>query len=623
MVKKKMYMLLALSAMVCGQVGVLCGAGVDPHAGHSHGDERAVPMTIWTERFEVFLEHPYVVAGEAAAFVTHVTELASFGPRKEGVVTFVLEQGQKKIEHAEAKPARDGIYIAELTFPTAGTWSVALKIAQDGQEYSIKLSPVKVYGGHEEADHAPDAVEPAGFSFLKEQQWVTAFKVETAKQVDVDGGVHYVVADSAIVSVGDKRYVFVQVGGETFEQREVEVEGYASSKAVVRGGLSAGDHVVTKGTGTVAFAAVSQGAGSVAGHGQVVSPTAEQVRQFNISVETAQAGGVNAWLAAPGEIKVNVDRMVHVVPRVAGVVQAVKADLGEVVKAGRELAVLESRGLADAKAAYLAAGQHRDLAKGSFDREKALYDQKVSSEQEYLTAKEAFAKAEIAWRTARQKLLTYGLSVTELDNLASEPEETFTMYRMAAPFGGTVITKHLVLGEVVDETSEAFVIADLSSVWVDLAVNQRDISGVRKSQVVDISLGSGQLNVRGKVSYVDPVLDTKTRTGLVRIELDNSSGRYRPGQFVSGRIQVSEAGEGIVIATDSVQLIKDETCVFVKCGSDFELRHVAVGRASNGTVEILSGLAAGEEVVTGNAFHLKAELEKQAAGDQGGHGHAH
>lgn len=134
--------------------------------------EKTAQVTVWGERYEIFLEHRFIVAGEPVKFVTHVTDLKTLHPRREGPATFVLQLGtEPPIVKVDPTPARAGIYTPELVFPKAGEWSVSLKIPTESGESTVKLPPFKVFASKDEAAKAPEAEAPEGISFLKEQQW--------------------------------------------------------------------------------------------------------------------------------------------------------------------------------------------------------------------------------------------------------------------------------------------------------------------------------------------------------------------------------------------------------------------------------------------------------------------
>ena len=135
-------------------------------------DEKTAQVTVWSDRFEIFLEHRLLVVNAPTKFITHVTDLTTLEPRREGPVTFVLHQGtEAPSTQVVPAPARDGIYLPELTFPTPGAWYIALRIPGDGQEFVVTLPPFTVFASREEAKNAPEPAAPDGISFLKEQQW--------------------------------------------------------------------------------------------------------------------------------------------------------------------------------------------------------------------------------------------------------------------------------------------------------------------------------------------------------------------------------------------------------------------------------------------------------------------
>jgi len=159
-------------------VGSGCRKTADDH-GHEHSDEpKTAQITVWTDRYEVFAEHRAPVAGKATTFVTHVTDLHTLEPRREGMVKFVMRQGDTVAEHPQAAPARAGIYLPGIIFPKAGDWQLTLMIPTDGTNSPVELGTIKVYPDQHAADHAEIPDGPEGVSFLKEQQWKILSKAE-------------------------------------------------------------------------------------------------------------------------------------------------------------------------------------------------------------------------------------------------------------------------------------------------------------------------------------------------------------------------------------------------------------------------------------------------------------
>jgi cobalt-zinc-cadmium efflux system membrane fusion protein len=198
----------------------------------------------------------------------------------------------------------------------------------------------------------------------------------------------------------------------------------------------------------------------------------------------------------------------------------------------------------------------------------------------------------------------------------------FTWYALRAPFDGTVIAKHIVIGESIDETVEVFTVANLSTIWVDLAISQDNIASVQEGYGVTVRLPDGAKS-EGKIEFVSPIVASDSRTAMARVVLDNSTGRFRPGTFVDAAIGVPSQEDALIIPKAAVQLVNDHPCVFVWGDSEFTLREVVTGATDGRRIEILRGLKVGDAVASKNAFHLKAEYVKSRAGDVSGHGHTH
>lgn len=360
--------------------------------------------------------------------------------------------------------------------------------------------------------------------------------------------------------------------------------------------------------------------GETDGHAPgVVTLEAADLSDLGIRVAVAGSGTVEMTTELPGEVQVNGDRMAHVSPRVGGVVKEVHASLGDPVRAGQVLAVLESRELADSKADYLASAERLKLADATFNREERLWNEKISSEQEYLDARRGLAEARIARRAAEQKLHALGFSTTDLEGLSDQHDATFTVYRLTAPFDGTVIDRHITIGETVDAGSPVLTVADLGTVWIDLSVYQRDIGAVAKGQTVRVATEHGEEEVL-EIDFVQPIVGEDTRTATARIVALNSNGIWHPGCFVSAAVTTSVTEAAVAVPPSAVISMEDSTeVVFVQIDGSFEMRPVEVGRRSRNSVEITSGLDPGDRYVVEGGFSLKAELGKGAFGDAHGH----
>lgn len=342
-----------------------------------------------------------------------------------------------------------------------------------------------------------------------------------------------------------------------------------------------------------------------------------------IELATADAGPLMIMTELLGEVRVNEERLAHVVPPVPGIVREVNVHMGDNVEVGTLLAVLASRELAEARAEYLSTRGRWNLAVIAHDRERELWEREILAEQDYLNAKQALSEAEIEFQTAEQALHALGADEAALGALLVGHEVgALTRYELRAPIGGVIIDLHLVLGEVVGDESEVLTVADLSTVWVDLDVPQVDLGSVREQQSVTISTsGTDAADITDTIDFVSPVIDDETRTALARVEIPNTNGQWRPGLFVSAYVVSERLNAPILIPRHAVQMLEGETVVFVPIGDAFESRPVLLGQFDATHVEIESGLRQGESYVVEGAFALKAEMVTSGLDPHAGHGH--
>ncbi|AKT41603.1 efflux RND transporter periplasmic adaptor subunit [Chondromyces crocatus] len=341
------------------------------------------------------------------------------------------------------------------------------------------------------------------------------------------------------------------------------------------------------------------------GEGRVVL-SAEALAAAGIEVAAAGPGQVEVTATLPGEVALNADTVAHVTPRVGGVVREVKRNLGDRVKKGEVLAVLDSRELADLQREALTARERLELAETSFRRQEALWQEKVTSEKEYLSAKQALAEARIEHRSATQKLA-----------VGSGGGSKEGGYALVAPLDGTIIERHATVGEVLGGETRAFTVADLSTIWVNVTVYAKDLAQVHPGQVARVRAEGIEQRAEGKITYLSQVADEQTRSSIARVVLMNPGPAWRPGLFATADIVVSEAEVAVTVLDDAVQRLEGKDVVFVQEGEAFQVRPVRLGRRGtvegNAVVEVRSGIAAGERYASKNSFVLKADLGKSGA----------
>ncbi|UXY14082.1 efflux RND transporter periplasmic adaptor subunit [Chitiniphilus purpureus] len=334
--------------------------------------------------------------------------------------------------------------------------------------------------------------------------------------------------------------------------------------------------------------------------------TQARLRQAGITIETAGPGELGDAVPLPGELRFNQDRLTEVTPRLAAVAVSVHRNLGDTVKRGDLLAVLESQTLAEWRSAYLANRKRAQLARITYQREQKLWQDKVTAEQDYLAAQKELDEAEIALQASKDRLASIGAALPGANR-------SLARYELRAPLDGTVIEKHLTAGEAVKEDATLFQIADLSDVWAEFAVYPRNLEQIKLGQQVTVRAGEGGIAATGKVAYIGALVGEKTRTATARVTLPNPDGRLRPGMFVNIEVAQGHIKVPVAVKADAIQSVEGRNVVFVREGERFEPRPVVLGRQTGSLIEIRSGLKSGQRYAAANSFVVKAELGKATA----------
>jgi cobalt-zinc-cadmium efflux system membrane fusion protein len=200
-----------------------------------------------------------------------------------------------------------------------------------------------------------------------------------------------------------------------------------------------------------------------------------------------------------------------------------------------------------------------------------------------------------------------------------ESNESLALYEVKSLINGKVIDMHLTLGEVIADEGHSFIIADLSKVWINLNVYQKDLSFIKIGLQALISTGLSSKEKTGKISYISPVVDEKTRTATARVVLENSNGTWKPGLFVTAQVIIGSDTVPIMVPKTALETFENRTVIFVKHEAGFSPQPVTIGRTNSSSVEIVAGLKPGQKYVSKGGFTLKAELQKEAFGE----GHEH
>jgi RND family efflux transporter MFP subunit len=326
--------------------------------------------------------------------------------------------------------------------------------------------------------------------------------------------------------------------------------------------------------------------------------SAEAVRTGGIAVEPARVAEIERRITAGGELEFNSRRLVRLTARVTGRVESLAAFAGDRVVEGQVLADIYSQEFLALQAEVIQAAERSARLQGSPDARAAL----------------AFLEA------AKAKLLPLGMTKAEIDDLISA-RSARPLLAVRAPFDGRIIDQTAVAGDGVEPGASLFRLADLTTLWAVVRIYEKDLASVRPGVVAVLrTLAFPGEEFRGRLAVIQGIMDEKTRTVEGRVEVANPAERLKPGMYVDVLIAAGEKRRGLVIPESALQDFESKPVVFLQIGPGaYELRLVETGERSEGRVEILGGLAEGDEVVTSGSFLLKSEMLKKTMGDEHEH----
>ncbi|KQT19766.1 cation transporter [Methylobacterium sp. Leaf399] len=379
------------------------------------------------------------------------------------------------------------------------------------------------------------------------------------------------------------------------------------------------------------------GAGEEAPEG-IVPMTPEQVATARIEVAAVDGGVLSRRLTVPGVVMPDADRVARVAARVVGTVAELHKRLGDTVAKGEVVAVLDSREVAEAKNEFIAAFVGRELQENLFERDHALRDKGISAEQVFLRARTTLIEARLKVDLARQKLSALGVPDREVAALSESsapvakatagghedhligldraPKLGLQRYEIRSPIAGQVVERQVDVGAPVNgegQIKEIYTIADLSRVWVELAVPTADLGAIRQDLPVALTGAGGGPATAGRIVFVSPMLNPETRSAKVIASVANEGLAWRPGSYATVKVAVEEMPVALRLPRGALQTIAGEQVVFVRTQTGFEKREVVLGKGDDEAVEVVFGLDPGEEVAVANSFILKAELGKAEA----------
>ena len=335
----------------------------------------------------------------------------------------------------------------------------------------------------------------------------------------------------------------------------------------------------------------------------------EEQERAGIKLESVTSGVLEDVVSVTATIHPNKDRFAKVAPRVDGRIVGVTANLGDLVRAGQTLAVMDSMVIGEAQSALLQAQSAQRVAQADFKRAESLSAEEIIPQRDFLRARGEFEKTNAELRAAQDKLRLLGGSASTGDRA----ESTFALI---APFAGTVIQKKATIGEIGVPSEAVFTLADLSVVWIESNLTEDLLAKVKIGAPAFVTVGAyPQERFSGRVTYVSNILDKESRTTSARIEVTNKDGRLKPEMFATAMISTGGQKQAISVPDSAILLLQGQSTIFVVENGSFESRAIESGEKLAGRTVIKSGLKAGEQVVVAGAYALKAQLLKSQIGD--------
>lgn len=360
-----------------------------------------------------------------------------------------------------------------------------------------------------------------------------------------------------------------------------------------------------------------------AGEAGAVHLTARQMEELGVEVAVAVAGEAASLIERPATVLLDADRVALIGPRIEAKVERVLRDLGDRVRRGEALAVMSSVELGEARAQHMALKARLATARAAFERERRLFEDRISSEAEVLEAEATYRAAQADVDVVHERLRLYGLAAQTVEAAHTDSEEPLSFFRLRSPVSGVVQQRALSPGQTVGPGDTPVHVARIDSLWVMIDAYEQDIRYLATGQEVSLTVRSmPDRAFEAETDWVSAELDPETRTIAVRAVAANPEGLLRPGMFGTAVIRTGETMvEWALLPVDAVQTLEGRPVVFTVGDEAGEFRPVAVrlGAERADRVEVISGVVPGDSVVVAGAFELMSAAT--SGGRSAEHGH--
>ncbi len=338
----------------------------------------------------------------------------------------------------------------------------------------------------------------------------------------------------------------------------------------------------------------------------------EMIERIKLQYAEVKTQMIANQLRTTGTVQANAYKETRVFPLVGGRVIEVRVQLGDVDKKGQTLATIFSTDLAQEQMEYLKVDANLQLHITQSERYQKLAEIGAVSQQEKQEVEARLREHHAEHASHRQKLKLLGMTEAQIDGL-KDASQVKSEVIVPAPSSGVITARGVNVGQVVTMADSLFFVTDLATVWVIANVYEKDFGAMRTGARVNFTTSSyPNRNFSGRISYVDPRVDSASRTAQVRIEVANPHQMLKLGMFVDVALNSLGSQAALVIPKSAVQNVGNEQTVFVALGAgQFQLRKLQLGEESGDLVMVLSGVTASEKIVTEGSFFLRAELGRR------------
>lgn len=352
----------------------------------------------------------------------------------------------------------------------------------------------------------------------------------------------------------------------------------------------------------------------------IVKLTPVSIKEIGLKTETISLKPFTKFITIPAKVLANQDNEALVGSLIQGRVCKVFVKAGDFVKAGQVLMQVEGLEIGEIKASFISAKANLEYQKTNYERQKKLLEENVGAQKNLLETLNEYEKARAEYNAQKNKINAIELSVSEViagKNVLSDDSNSGIL-PVKSPISGIVVERNVVIGQSIDATTNAFKIVNLSSVWVDGQVYEKDISKLNSKTVADFFTSSYPLEkFTGKVTYIGQIIDEQTRTITIRAEFNNAAGKLKPQMFGELRIPDDFNSTALLVPAEALIKIDNADFVFIqKEDTVFEKKAVMIGTSQNEIVEIVQGLTNNDKIVVKGAFYLKSELLKASLGGE-------